>query len=330
MGKIYDEMLEKSEQLFKNSKNVKYWPYIGKGYFESKTKILVLGESHYSSDIKLRDGKEEYPWLTNEVLIADYLDQGYNQSFSSFDDFPKWIPLKKDKAYLRCYRNIANMLAHERNQLSDYVWRDIAFFNFFQRPVAPCPGSHEWLEADYDNFISQARAAFDEVMQKLTPDVVIIWGKTKLDRQWTPHDKVAKYPNTKFYVINHPSYGIRSCYKKGWQEFLKNNGFEETFAEHHPCNKRVEHLFSLCAKNIKAFKKISKWYAERSIGFNYIPEGMKKGISLMLIFNKDGSSNLQKNDLDLDEVIESIAFEKNVNDKIIIDNIIQILEHFGN
>ncbi len=40
MGIIYSGMMKESERLFRNSENVNYWPYIGKGYFNCSTKYL--------------------------------------------------------------------------------------------------------------------------------------------------------------------------------------------------------------------------------------------------------------------------------------------------
>ena len=69
MGIVYNEMTKETERLFQNSKNVKYWPYIGKGYFKCKTKILVLGESHYLTDPSRIKEMENYSGWTNEVVI---------------------------------------------------------------------------------------------------------------------------------------------------------------------------------------------------------------------------------------------------------------------
>ena len=173
MCKVYSEMMKETKSLFHNSKSVKYWPYIGKGYLKCATKILVLGESHYLTDPSKIKKMENYSGWTNEVLIWAYLDQGYYQNFSSFDDFPKWNSLPKD-SYLKGYRNTAKMLVqnvyseNEYTKLgSDYVWKNLAFYNFFQRPVACRSGCHEWLMADYDNYIKQARAALDEVRKSV-------------------------------------------------------------------------------------------------------------------------------------------------------------------
>lgn len=298
MGKIYESAVKMSENLFRNSKYVNYWPYIGKGYFNCAEKILVLGDSHYLSDVSRRSEIEKYHTLTNEVILADYLGQKYTQDFSSFEDFPKWIGL--NQKYLKGYRNTANMLAHAGNQLSDYVWTNLAFFNFFQKPVADRPGSHEWLEADYNNYINHATAALDEVMQKLNPDIVLVWGKTDLFEKWTPQDKTRRYPHAKFFAINHPSYNIQSEKKDAWSNFVKANHIKESYAAHHPCYKRVEALFKSIQSN-DILKPFSKWYSDRSLGFELFLDWSQDHKTvfrgdhtarLLLGFNADGSASL--------------------------------------
>ena len=156
MGVVYAEMMRETKNIFEGLNDVTYWPYIGKGYFKCPEKILVLGESHYLTDPKLREEKENDHFLTNDVLVGDYLDQNYTQSFSSFADFPKLMKLPRN-SFLKGFRNTAKMLAHSGKWCSDYVWENLAFFNFFQKPVASRPGSHEWLNADYDNYLMLKR-----------------------------------------------------------------------------------------------------------------------------------------------------------------------------
>ena len=77
MGVVYAEMMRETKNIFEGLNDVTYWPYIGKGYFKCPEKILVLGESHYLTDPKLREEKENDHFLTNDVLVGDYLDQNY-------------------------------------------------------------------------------------------------------------------------------------------------------------------------------------------------------------------------------------------------------------
>lgn len=298
MGIVYNEMTKETERLFQNSKNVKYWPYIGKGYFKCKTKILVLGESHYLTDLSRIKEMENYSGWTNEVVIWAYLDQGYSQNFSSFDDFPKWISLPKD-SYLKGYRNTAKMLVqnvYSKNnytkQGADYVWKNLAFYNFFQRPVACRPGRHDWLMADYDNYVSQARLAFSEVMDKLNPHVVIVWGKKDLYKNWLPANKEQLYPNSIFFPINHPSYNIRRKYIEKWNELVRQRNIDEGFAQHNPIYKRVETIF-FDDKLKKFIGPFSKWYGERSIGYRMNSKsGDSNAIVLLVTMSENGETVL--------------------------------------
>lgn len=316
MGIVYNEMTKETERLFQNSKNVKYWPYIGKGYFKCKTKILVLGESHYLTDPSRIKEMENYSGWTNEVVIWVYLDQGYSQNFSSFDDFPKWISLPKD-SYLKGYRNTAKMLVqnvYSKNnytkQGSDYVWKNLAFYNFFQRPVACRPGRHDWLMADYDNYIKQAREALDEIMKKLEPDVVIVWGKADLNKKWLPANKEQRYPNVKFFPINHPSYNIRQEYIKKWNEFVKQCNINEQYADHHLYYKRVESIFF--DKRLKdASKSFCRWFGERSIGYRLNQK--ENAMILLVTISENGETVLtlstrKESDLETIKIIKNPSF----------------------
>ena len=284
MGIIYNEMIKESRKRFlhlefDNSTSVNYWPYIGNGYFSSSVKILILGESHYCPDPSNK--KEE---RTNELIISDYLDQNYSRNFCSFMDYPKWIPLPKN-SYLKGFRNTARMLAQnfeKQDQCCDYVWENLAFFNFFQKPVAPNPKNHnhEWLYADYDNYIEQARNAFSEVMGKLIPDVVIVWGNSKLYKEWLPLNKEKLYSEVKFFPIKHPSRFKREDYKvyfDKWNDFVRVHNITEDYSMHHPYYKKIEKIFSDVCKYKDIAKLFNKWYGERSIGFElYQDKGYDK------------------------------------------------------
>lgn len=266
MGVVYAEMMRETKNIFEGLNDVNYWPYIGKGYFKCPEKILVLGESHYLTDPKLREEKENDHFLTNDVLVGDYLDQNYTQSFSSFADFPKLMKLPRN-SFLKGFRNTAKMLAHSGKWCSDYVWENLAFFNFFQKPVASRPGSHEWLNADYDNYIDMSRVAFEKVMEKLTPDIVIIWGKGDLDKKWLPANKNSLYPDVVFFPINHPSRNICPPYIEKWNDFVKKGNISEKYASHHPFYLKIEKLVGDVKQRLGCLKFVPKWYSERSIGF---------------------------------------------------------------
>ena len=303
MDQIFNDMFEESQKLFAESKCVNYWPYIGKGYFKSKTRILVLGESHYSDDPTLKKFGKYYNVRTNELIVLDYLGQGYTRCFESFMDFPKWIPYPKD-SYFKGFRNTANMLVQNEYQNSDYVWENLAFYNFFQRPVAECPGKHDWLYKDFENYINQARQAFNEVMLKLVPDIVIVWGNDKLPKKWMEKDFEKRYSSTKFFQINHPSYTIRKIYRDGWIDFISRNNIDDSFKNHHTQYDRIEKLFKMFLtkewKNIiKSFEIRSLWYAERSIGIGFSPDMdgeskrlWRKTTALLLVIDEDSSAKL--------------------------------------
>lgn len=359
MDVVYSSFFKETKNLFANSNVVKYWPYIGKGYFGSSVKILVLGESHHHSDPPTKSNER-----TNEVVIGAYLNQMYTRSFSSFADFPKGVKFSRD-SYLKGFRNTAKMIAHAGSRNSDYVWDNLAFFNFFQKPVAPCAGSHEWLDLDYNNYVNQARAAFDEVLKKLTPDIVVIWGKGKLNKQWLPANKEQIYPNVVFFPITHPSYNIRKKCINEWNYLVQQKCIAEQYADHYPYNKKIEGLFYKL-RGFDCVKPFKCWFSERSIGFELYQEWntvnkcfvqnsliTNKSTAIILIFfiDKNGEMSLeistrheseletqkiiddlafnlfhQKRNLNYDGIFELCRFGANVNDEELLSNIVKALQ----
>ena len=178
------------DEQFRSSANIRYYPWVGINYSKNKLKILVVGESHYYGENCSKDEK-------------NVIDN--NNSFTRECYIDDKIPV---------YSRMNAMLA---NDLLDNSWvpDEIAFYNFFQKCVGNGASDKSLIDEQL-KMISQA--AFFEVLGILKPDIAIIWGKSKMLREWMPQldeyhfqylDKDIYYYSsncgTKIFHIPHPS-----------------------------------------------------------------------------------------------------------------------------
>ena len=196
------------EEKLQLSENINFLPYIGKNYTESKLKILVLGESHYGG--KEKNVNKEW---TRQVVRDEYLE-----------DLKKG---NKNK-WTQVYRYTAAMITGKGYHESDYIWDDMVFYNFFQETVGEGSSNKQFITED---LISKSRVAFFEVIDLFKPDIVIIWGKTRLQNEWLPQEEkeyladdlfiYEKNPSTILWSIHHPSKGFSyNEYHKKWIEVV--------------------------------------------------------------------------------------------------------------
>ena len=132
---------------------VRLAPWIGKNYrttgFAGK-RILALGESHYCENAS--DATED---ITRKV-IADLFD-----------------PQSKHEAYMNTYTKFAKALLGCRAltfEDKERFWNSVAFYNYVQFPM-----SRPRMVPSRGNF-KNSEAAFFEVLEMLSPDIVIVWG----------------------------------------------------------------------------------------------------------------------------------------------------------
>jgi hypothetical protein len=142
--------------------NIEFNPYEGPNYSESKFKLLVLGESHYASELinKSSDPEQISRRLnfTNEI-VNKYLNYKSNTGL-----FERWM---------NTFTKFANVLSQKKlsnNELIDF-WSSVAFYNYIQVPT-PGPGISP-TKQDFENSFD----AFKKVCMKLRPTFIIFWGE---------------------------------------------------------------------------------------------------------------------------------------------------------
>lgn len=142
--------------------HVFFKPWIGKNYETGgifSKKILVLGESHYCGGCDqcgLKYGPECEILNTNKCIL-DLLD-GYTDRWTS------------------TFHKFERSLVNKETTLEDSneIWNSIAFFNFLQ--VAMNDKREGGTAKEYD----EGRTAFLEVINELQPDLIIVWGTSRL------------------------------------------------------------------------------------------------------------------------------------------------------
>jgi hypothetical protein len=137
-------------------KDVKFLPWEGENYqkggFNGK-KILVIGESFYCSE------EEAVATLTTNI-VEDYLairKGEYRKNNGGWTN-----------TYLKFERSLKGKETNPEE--SRIIWNSIAFYNYLQVPMSGARESGSPI--DYKN----AEKAFFEVLNKLQPDLIIVWG----------------------------------------------------------------------------------------------------------------------------------------------------------
>lgn len=201
----------------KQSQYIKFLPYIGENYAQADQKILVLGHSHYAN----HDGspKEITEWDTDTERTRDVISKEYLEAITASGTHPE--------SYVRCYRYMAAALTGETYQKSDYIWKGLAFYNFYQKHAGTTHNGRQYITSELTN--SSQKALF-EVIDILKPNLVIAWGSELFDGACLPDEgytaimpsansstdedtslRLGSYdafPTIYFWFIKHPSKGF--------------------------------------------------------------------------------------------------------------------------
>lgn len=206
---------------FRESTHIKFLPFVGKKYKDLKSKILILGESHYLN-----------PYLEpNE--IESYRIESNNDIFSTRNTFidEYFSELRDDGSHphqhIRSYRYTAAMITGKEYHNSDYIWEHLSFYNFFQEVIGKNAKDKSFIT---EELIENSRKALWDVTAILSPDLIIAWGLGSLYSSWVPQDDFELVNGDKYlykykhkispYIwhIPHPSKGF--SYENYNKEFM--------------------------------------------------------------------------------------------------------------
>ena len=136
--------------------HVKFKPWKGDNYKSGGIfgkKILAIGESFYCSE-------EDAIYTLTDKIVNDYLairDGEFRKNDGGWTN-----------TYLKFERSLKGK--ETTPEESHEIWNSIAFYNYLQVPMS---GAREpGYATDYKN----AENAFYEVINKLQPDLIIVWG----------------------------------------------------------------------------------------------------------------------------------------------------------
>ena len=213
MDKSYDAQLQRAE-------HINFLPWIGDDYRASNPRILVLGHSTYAAadtDAESVGDWDGYAERIRELVQDDYLDTLAGTG--------------RTRRYVRCFRSMAATLAGKGYGQSDAIWNSLAFHEFFQKHVGTGPADRRWLT---DDLRSRSRKALFEVVNILSPAIVIVWGRElwyrdlpQDDCEWIHEEKKicrdVEYPQTWFWGTMHPSarqYSVDAV-RSQWLEVMR-------------------------------------------------------------------------------------------------------------
>ena len=137
-----------------------FQPHIGRHYQQSLLfgkRIVALGESHYCSDGCADCGSARHPECArfSSKVIADYLNPNNERE--------GWM-----NTYLKFERSLVGRETDHAESLR--IWDSIAFYNYLQVAMGgPRKAGSREQYAD-------AAEPFFEMLEKLRPDLLIVWG----------------------------------------------------------------------------------------------------------------------------------------------------------
>ena len=147
----------------KFSKEVFFEPWICSNYSTGGIfgkKILALGESHYC-DVEECGGCMPGHRFESCDMTSDVVRK-YIEAETSPED--KWVST---------FRKFERFLVNDYTESVDSknIWESIAFYNYLQIAISGV------RKAGESNDYKDSETAFFEVLNKLRPDLVIVWGK---------------------------------------------------------------------------------------------------------------------------------------------------------
>lgn len=155
------------------SKNQFFEPFIGKRYAEgiNGKRILVLGASFYCDRVKC-------PLFASCTSVIMKDSSAFDTKCPEYQPAGKKLHLEPsycvEDAPVTYQRFAAYMGKHLGTDDYDTVWDHLAFTNYVQFFLPATNGS--FRETSWSDISERDLAAFTEVVQRLQPDIVIVWG----------------------------------------------------------------------------------------------------------------------------------------------------------
>lgn len=230
MEKDYSYLCDKSyDKDFNKVKLLGRYPWVGKDYKNSHYHVLILGDSHYAVDFKGNFCPKEYLNFIN--------------NYDSTRDIVSCVikdVINKESTWTM-YRNLINTFTSYTPDEVKYLWSNVAFYNFIQRPMEEI---HQ-KPSKGDNI--KAWVCFHEIINILKPNFCLFFGKRSEDEidiletlgshytkknddvcnKTTPiigEIETKQGAKTRFRIIQHSAY--RGYSPAAWYRYLCNKEIE--------------------------------------------------------------------------------------------------------
>lgn len=144
-------------------KKVFFKPWVGKNYYSGGIfgkKILVLGEAH------LCDGCENCGHGESAEECADFTSSNCIEVLLGGES----------GSWTGTFHKFERSLVNRETSLEDSqkIWNSLAFYNYVQKAMSGSRKSPEWVD------FRDSGDAFFEVIDELQPDLIIVWGVTRM------------------------------------------------------------------------------------------------------------------------------------------------------
>ena len=203
-------------------KNVFFKPWVGKDYESGGIfgkRILVLGEAHLCDA-----GCKECGKVENAEECADFTSSNCIKVLLS-GETASWTG-----TFRKFERSLVGRDTDQEESCK--IWNSVAFYNYVQRAIDGSRKSPEWV--DFRN----SEDAFFEVIDELKPDLIIVWGATRMydglpgGERWREGDslnvdgtpikngyyRLANGKETRVLWVYHPSAGYS---RERWNNVIK-------------------------------------------------------------------------------------------------------------
>ena len=153
---------------FERIHGLTWFPWVGADYYSSNPRILIVAESHYNYGQNVNQANEvaiRERWTTRNVV----------QSFAiSKRD------ANNNKLTNNMFENLHRSLLGTANFNRESVWKNIAFYNFVQRPLN-YNGNEYQKERPTFTDLQNGWHVFSEIVNILRPTLCVFVGTTAID-----------------------------------------------------------------------------------------------------------------------------------------------------
>lgn len=160
MDRHCDNQYDSTFSTLKETTKLAWYPWVGRDYASSPSRILVIGESHY---VTTRDDKPD---------ILENIKEWENDPLVT--RICVWESNIEDDWYNKTWGNLMRFLVGENEKVDKTaLWEHISYYNFVQRPMNYGGTNRE--QPTGEDF-SQGWKSFIPVVETLNPDFCIFIG----------------------------------------------------------------------------------------------------------------------------------------------------------